>query len=78
MVIIKESYTAYKNKVDAPAHHDANGGYLEATTTKWRNDSVNDVMPFFKMQLFWAALPGDICKVMAQHDHNTMTLDDMY
>jgi hypothetical protein len=35
-------------------------------------------MHFFKMQLFWAALPGDIGKVVAQHDQNTMTLDDMY
>jgi hypothetical protein len=56
MVIIKESYATYENKVAAPAHHDANRGYLEATVLKWRNDSVNNVMQFFKMQLFWAAL----------------------
>jgi glutamyl-tRNA reductase len=35
-------------------------------------------MQFFQMQLFWAALPRDIHKVVAQHDPNTMTLDDMY
>jgi hypothetical protein len=57
MVIIKESYTAYENKVAAPAHHDANGGYLEAMATKWRNNSVNNAMQFFKMQLFRAAFP---------------------
>ncbi len=44
MVIIKESYATYKNKVGALAHHDTNGGYLEATARKWRNDSVNKVM----------------------------------
>jgi len=78
MVIIKESYMAYENKVAAPANHDTNRGYLEATATKWRNDSVNNTMQFFKMHLFRAALPGDICKIVAQHDQNTMTLDDMY
>jgi len=30
------------------------------------------------MQLFRAALPGDIRKVVAQHNQNTITLDDMY
>jgi hypothetical protein len=58
--------------------HNANGGYLNTTATKWKNNSVNNVMQFFKMQLFWAALPGDICKVMVQHDQNSITLDDMY
>jgi hypothetical protein len=42
------------------AHHDINRGYFDATTKKWRNDLVNNMMHFFKMQLFWAALPGDI------------------
>jgi hypothetical protein len=64
--------------VATPAHDDTNWGYLEATATKWRNDSVNNAMQFFKMQLLRAALPGDIHKVIAQHDPNTMTLDDMY
>ncbi len=30
------------------------------------------------MHLFWAALPGDIHKVVTQHVQNTMTLDNMY
>jgi hypothetical protein len=78
MFIIKESYATYKNKVAAPANHDSNSRYLEATATKWRNDSVNNAMQFCKMLLFWAALPGDLRKVVSQHDQNTMTLDDMY
>jgi hypothetical protein len=76
-VIIKESYAACKNKIKAP-HHNANGGYLDKTATKWKNHSVNNVMQFFKMQLLRAALPRDICKVVAQHDQNSITLDDMY
>jgi hypothetical protein len=72
MVIIKESYATYENKVAAPAHHDTSRGYLEATTTKWRNDSISNMMQFFKMKLFWEALPGDLCKVVTQNDQNTM------
>jgi hypothetical protein len=33
---------------------------------------------FFKMQLFRAALPGDLWKAVTQHNQNTITLDDMY
>ncbi len=51
MVIIKESYTTYENKVEAPQHN-TNWGYLDATATKWKNDYINKVMQFFKMQLF--------------------------
>jgi hypothetical protein len=39
MVIIKKSYVTYNNKEEALAHHDANGGYMAATATKWRNDA---------------------------------------
>ncbi len=77
MVIIKESYAAYENKIEAP-QHDANGAYLDAAATKWKSNYVNNLMQFFKMQLFRAALPGDIHKVVAQHDQNSITLEDMY
>jgi hypothetical protein len=64
MVIIKESYAAYKNKVEAPPQ-DGNWGYLDATATKWKNNSVNNMLQFFKRQLFRAALPGDLQKAVA-------------
>jgi hypothetical protein len=52
MVIIKDSYAKYKNQVLAPAHHDINGGYAVDTTTKWRNNAMNNAIQFLKMQLF--------------------------
>jgi len=76
MVIIKDSYADYKNKVAAPARHDI--GYAIDTATKWRNDSVNNAIQFFKMQLFRAALPRDLRKIVAQRYPNTLTLDEMY
>ena len=76
MVIIKESYAAYENKVEAPTQDGPGGvGYLEATATKWKNDAVNNMLQFFKMQLFRAALPGDLRKAVAQHNQNMITLD---
>jgi hypothetical protein len=76
MVIIKDSNVAYQNKVSALLHHDASGGCLDATATKWENDLVNNAVQFFKMQLFQVALPREIQKVVAQHDQTTMTLDN--
>ena len=48
--------------------HDANTRYLDATVTNWKNDSFSNVIQFFKMQLFWAALPDGIYNVVAQQD----------
>jgi hypothetical protein len=39
---------------------------------------VNNMLQFFKMQLFQASLPGDLRKAMAQHIQTTITLDDIY
>ncbi len=78
MVIIKDSYANYENKMAAPAHHDINGGYAVDTATRWRNNSMNNAAQFLKMQLFRAALPGDLWKVVAQRNPNTLTLDKMY
>jgi hypothetical protein len=36
------------------------------------------MLQFFKIQLFRASLPGDLRKAVAQHDQNTITLDNMY
>ncbi len=81
MVIIKESYAAYNNKVQEPST-DAQGlghvGLLENMVTQWKNDTVNNMLQFFTMQLFRASSPGDLRKAMAQYDQTTITLDDMY
>jgi hypothetical protein len=61
MVIIKESYAAYENKVEEPPQdRHGNVGFLDGTATQWKNDAVNNMLQFFKMQLFRAALPGDL------------------
>jgi len=81
MMIIKESYAAYDNKIPEPptnAHGLGHVGLLETTATQWKNNTVNKMLQFFKMQLFRASLPGDLRKAMAQHDQAMIRLDDMY
>jgi len=81
MVIIKESYAAYDNKVPEPptnAHGLGHVGLLENMVTQCKNDTVNNMLQFFTMQLFRASSPGDLRKDMAQYDQTTITLDDMY
>jgi hypothetical protein len=75
MVIIKESYVAYNNKAPKPPT-DAQGlghvGLLENTARQWTNDMANNMLQFFKMQLFRASLPGDLRKGHgpARSDHD--------
>jgi len=81
MVIIKESHVAYNNKVPEPptdAHGFGHVGLLENTAKQWTNETVNNMLQFFKMQLFRASLPGNLRKAVAQHDQTTIMLDDMY
>ncbi len=47
MVIIKESYAAYQNNVQAPLNN-INNGYLTAIAKKYNNDAVNNAMQIFK------------------------------
>jgi hypothetical protein len=72
MVILKESYASYENKPAAPAHHDVNGGFTMPRARQWRYEALNNAQQFLKMQLFRAALPAELWKVVAQRNPNTL------
>jgi hypothetical protein len=78
MVILKESYASYENKPAASAHHEVNGGFTMPRARQWRDEALNNAQQFLKMQLFRAALPAELRKVVTQTNPNTLTLDDMY
>jgi hypothetical protein len=67
MVII----STYQNKVMAPQH---NRGYLDATAETYKDDAVSNMMHFFKMQLFQAALPHKLRSLVTQKDHTRIML----
>jgi hypothetical protein len=48
MEIIKESYSNYRNKVVAP-HHNLNGGWTYQMGEKYKDNTVNNLMHFFKI-----------------------------
>jgi hypothetical protein len=48
------------------------------TTTRWKDEALNNTSQFLKMQLFRAALSANLRKVVAQRNPNTLTLDEMY
>jgi len=78
MVILKESYANYENKQAAPAHHDVNRGFTMPLARWWRDEALNNAQEFLKMQLFRAALPAKLRKVVAQKNPNMLTLVNMY
>jgi len=49
MVILKDNYASYENKLAAPAHHDVNGGFTMPTARRWRDEALNNVTQFLKM-----------------------------
>jgi hypothetical protein len=77
MVILKESYASYEKNLRlrptmmstevSPCHE-----------PEWRDEALNNAQQFLKMQIFRAALPAELQKVVAQRNPNTLTLDDMY
>jgi hypothetical protein len=70
--------TKVPDSICNPIRHDANGGYLTATTKKYKNNNVNKVMQIFKIQLYQAALPSKLQNVVAQKDQTTIILDNVY
>ncbi len=78
MVILKDNYASYENKPAALAHNDVNEGFTIPTARRWRDEALNKVTQFLKMQLFRAAIPANLQKVVAQRNPNTLTLNDIY
>jgi hypothetical protein len=64
MVSIKESFASYRNKAMTLVTDNCNG-YMTATTEQLNRDTVNNVMQFFKMQLFQVGLPSELRHVLA-------------
>jgi hypothetical protein len=75
--VIRESFDDYNAKIPYP-HNDVNGGisnnsfrrFLRQYDVKWIN--------FFKMNLFKAALTPELRSVVAQQEHETITIQRMY
>jgi hypothetical protein len=74
IVIIKESYPDYREKVQIPPNK-INHGVSSVIFSKFATDHM---MNFFKMNLFWAVLTPDLRGVITQQEQENMTIKKMY
>ncbi len=77
MVIIKDSYETYQNK-PTRLQKNLNISMADNSFNKYVSDSLNDLLNFFKMYLFGAALPPDIRHVVAQQNQKSLTITLMH
>jgi hypothetical protein len=77
VVIIKESYKTYWDKAEGP-NNNLNGGIRNNVITTYINNHCANLMNFFKMNIFRAALPPEIRHVVGQQNQNELTLTQIY
>ncbi len=54
------------------------GNYNEDALTKFSNDNVRAYNIFLLAQVFWAAAPENIRKLLSDKDQTRLTVDDAY
>jgi hypothetical protein len=74
MVIIMESYEDYGEKVPTP-QNDIDGGISNPSFRMFLKAHNTNMMNYFKMNLFWAALMPDL---RSQQEQENMTIWKMY
>jgi hypothetical protein len=77
MVIIKESYKEYQDKV-LQLHSDVNRGVATNTASTYLADHTTNPINVFKMNMFRVALPAEIRNIFSQQDQIEITLMRMY
>jgi len=75
--VLHENYTSYRIKPDRPAQLPA-GNYSEDALTQYVNDSVEAYNKFLFAQVFKAAAPENVRKLLSHKDQTRLTVDDAY
>ncbi len=75
--IIKENYSTYRIKPERPAQK-PEGGFSEDALTMFGNDNINFFANFLFAQMFWAAAPENVRRLILHKDQSGLTLDDAY
>jgi hypothetical protein len=75
--VLKENYASYRVKPDRPAQ-EAVGGYSEDSLTKFSNDSVDNFANFMFTQMFKAAAPENVRRLLSHKDQTRLTVEDAY
>ena len=75
--VLKENYASYRVKPDRPAQ-EAGGGYSDASLTKAINDNVDNFANFMFTQMFKAAAPENVHRLLSHKDQTRLTVEDAY
>ncbi len=75
---LHENYTSYRIKPERPAPIQPQGTYTQDMLTAFANDSVRAYNKFLLAQVFRAAAPENVRKLLSHKDQTRMTVDDAY
>ncbi len=75
--VLHENYASYRIKPECPAQLPT-GNYSEDVLTEYANDHVEAYNKFHLAQVFKAAAPENICKLLSHKDQTHLTVDYAY
>jgi hypothetical protein len=75
---LHENYASYRVKPDHPPAIQPQGTYTEDNLTSFANDSVKAYNKFLLTQVFRAAAPENVHKLLSHKDQTPFTVDDAY
>jgi hypothetical protein len=76
--MLHENYASYRVKPDRPPAIQPQGTYMEDNLTSFANDSVKAYNKFLLTQVFRAAVPESVQKLLSHKDQTRLTVDDAY
>ena len=76
--VLKENYASYRVKPDRPPPIQPQGTYTEDALTKYANDSVDAFANFLFTQMFKAAAPENVRRLLSHKDQSRLTVEDAY
>ncbi len=75
--VLHENFASYRIKPNRPAQL-ANGHYSEDALTQYANDSIEAYNQFLFTQIFKAAAPENVRKLLSHKDQTRLTVDEAY
>jgi hypothetical protein len=75
--VLKESYASYRVKPERSVQQ-PQGGYSEDALTKAINDNLDNFTNFMFKQMFKAAPPENVRRLLSHKDQNRLTVEDAY
>jgi hypothetical protein len=76
--VLHENYASYRIKPEQPAPIQPQGTYTQDALTLFANDSVEAYNKFLFAQVFKAAAPENVRKLLSHKDQTRLTVDDAY